>query len=132
MAARDETKPLVAGRPAAALRAFCHYLHLVLVFYALLGWLIPSRPWLIAHLIYMPALIAVWLANKGVCPLNNVEGWLTTGRWRNEHNKEEGSFIVTIVERYLGLTPTQRQMDAITYALMGLVWMLSWMHLSAL
>ncbi len=103
---------------------------MALVFYALLGWLVPSKPWLIAHLIFIPTLVVVWLANKGVCPLNNIESWLTTGRWRNPDNAEEGSFIRTIVERYLKLNPTQAQMDRITYGLMALLWALSWVHLS--
>ena len=102
---------------------------MALVFYALLGWLVPSAPWLIAHLIFIPALIAVWVVNRGTCPLNNVESRLTTGKWRDPENREEGSFIVTVVERYLGLQPTQRQMDFITYALMALVWLASLIHL---
>ncbi len=125
-------QPLVTGSAANALGIFCHALHMALVFFALLGWLIPSGPVLIGHLIYIPGLIAVWLLNKGVCPLNNIESRLTTGRWRNPSNAEEGSFIVTIVQRYLNLHPTQRLMDAITYGLMAIVWGLSWLHLSLL
>lgn len=124
--------PLVTGAAAAALGVVCHGLHLALVFYGLLGWLVPSAPWLVAHLIFIPALIAVWWLNRGVCPLNNVESLLTTGRWRNPGNAEEGSFIVTVVERYLGLQPTQVMMDRITYGLMSLVWVLSWLHLGFL
>jgi len=134
MAAKNEASraPLLTGRSASALRVICHGLHMALVFYALLGWLVPSTPWLVAHLVYMPTLIAVWLLNKGVCPLNNIESWLTTGRWRNPANAEEGGFMVRVVERYLNLYPTQRQMDAVTYGLMALVWALSWLHLSYL
>ena len=124
--------PLVTGKAAAVLRTLCHGLHMALVFYALLGWLIPSAPWLVAHLVYMPGLIAVWLANRGTCPLNNIETYLTKGQWRDPSNAEEGSFLVTIVERYLKLKPTQRQMDAVTYALMVLVCGLSWLHLNLL
>jgi hypothetical protein len=134
MPAKDEASraPLLTGKSADAMRIFCHGLHIALVFYALLGWLVPSVPWLIAHLVYMPALVIVWVLNKGVCPLNNIESRLTTGRWRNADNAEEGSFLVTVVERYLNLHPTQRQMDLVTYALMALVWALSWVHLGAL
>ena len=131
MTAQNEAKPLITGRAANALQTLCHTLHMALVFYALLGWLIPNTSWLVAHLIYMPTLVVIWVLNKGVCPLNNIESRLTTGRWRNPENAEQGSFLVTIVERYLNLHPTQRQMDAITYALMALVWVLSWIHLSA-
>ena len=125
-------KPLITGAAATALRTSCHALHLALVIYGLLGWLIPSAPWLIAHLIFIPGLIAVWRANDGVCPLNNLESFLTTGLWRNPSNAEEGSFLRVIVERYLRLTPTREQMDEVTYGIMALVWMLSWFHLTLL
>lgn len=123
---------MVTGKAAEALRAFCHWMHIALVFYALLGWAVPSATWLIAHLVFIPGLVAVWLVNRGSCPLNNIESWLTTGRWRNADNAEEGSFLVAIVERYLGLHPTQRQMDLVTYAMMALVWGASWVHLGLL
>ncbi len=124
--------PLVTGEAAHALRIVCHGLHMALVFYGLFGWLVPSSPWLIAHLAFIPGLVVVWVVNRGTCPLNNIESLLTTGRWRNPSNAEEGSFIVTVVQRYLHLSPTQAQMDAVTYALMALVWVLSWLHLARL
>jgi hypothetical protein len=124
--------PLVTGQAANALRVFCHGLHMALVFYGLFGWAIPSAPWLIAHLVFIPSLVVVWVANNGTCPLNNIETLLTAGRWRDTDNREEGSFLVTAVERYLGLHPTQVLMDRITYALMAFVWALSWLHLAIL
>ena len=123
-------KPIVTGSAATALRAVCHALHMALVFFGLLGWVIPSEPWLIAHLIFIPGLIAVWRMNDGVCPLNNLESMLTTGAWRNPASAEEGAFLRVIVERYLNLHPTQEQMDQITYGIMALVWCFSWLHLA--
>jgi hypothetical protein len=35
---------------------------------------------------------------------------------------------VVLVEKYLGLHPTQRLMDTITYLLMGAAWLLSLGH----
>ena len=125
-------KPFVTGFAVSALRVFCHALHMALVLFGLLGWLIPSEPWLIAHLIFIPALIAVWRVNDGVCPLNNLESRLTTGAWRNPANAEEGAFLRVIVERYLKLHPTQEQMDQVTYGILGLVWLLAWLHLALL
>lgn len=122
-------KPLVTGVAASALRTFCHALHMLLVVFGIFGWLIPNEPWLMAHLIFIPGLIAVWRANDGVCPLNNLETYLTTGTWRNPANAEEGAFLKTIVERYLKLTPSQAQMDQITYGVMGGAWLLSFAHL---
>ena len=57
---------------------------------------------------------------------------MTSGRWRDPGNAEEGSFLIVIVERYLGLRPTQGLMDRVTYGLMAFVWMLSWLHLGML
>lgn len=103
---------------------------MALVIYALVGWIIPSEPWLMAHLIFIPGLITVWRMNDGACPLNNLETYLTMGVWRNRANAEEGAFLKTIVERYLNLTPTQALMDQITYGLMLTVWLLSLAHLT--
>ncbi len=124
--------PLVTGEAAGGLRVFCHGLHMALVFYGLFGWLVPNASWLIAHLVFIPMLVIVWVANAGVCPLNNLETLLTSGRWRDPDNAEEGSFLVTIVERYLRMRPTQGLMDRVTYGLMAFVWMLSWLHLALL
>ena len=126
-------KPLITGTTAAnGTRFVLHAHHMVLVFFGLLGWLIPSEPWLIAHLVFLPGLAAVWWLNDGVCPLNNLESFLLTGDWRNAANEEEGGFLRAIVIRYLKLEPTQKQMDAVTYAIMALVWLLSWAHLALL
>ena len=123
-------KPILTGAAAKGTSFALHAHHMVLVVFGILGWLIPSEPWLIAHLVFIPGLLAVWHVNKGVCPLNNLEARLLTGTWRNPENAEEGGFLRAIVIRYLKLEPTQAQMDAITYAIMGVVWLLSWGHLA--
>ncbi len=123
--------PIVTGLAASILRTSCHALHLGLVLFGLLGWTAPYAGWLIAHLIFLPGLAAVWLFNDGVCPLNNLEAFLTTGAWRSA-NPEEGAFLRTIVERYLGLHPTQSQMNAVTYGVMALAWILSAAHLAVM
>ena len=125
-----KSKLIVGGAAAVGLRVACHAFHMLLVFYGLLGWLIPSEPWLIAHLTFIPGLLAVWRVNDGVCPLNNLESFLTTGVWRNSANPEEGSFIRAVVARYLTLEPTQKQMDTVTYAIVAAVWLLSCLHLA--
>jgi len=125
-------KPLVTGRAAAATRHALHAHHMLLVVYGLLGWLVPSAPWLVAHLVFIPGLLLVWRVNDNTCPLNNLESRLLTGDWRSPANAEEGGFLRAIVIRYLRLTPTIAQMDTITYAIMGVVWLLSWAHLALL
>jgi hypothetical protein len=121
-------KPVLTGAAAKGTSLALHAHHMVLVFFGIFGWLIPNEPWLIAHLVFLPGLIAVWYVNNGVCPLNNLEARLLTGSWRNEGNAEEGGFLRAVVVRYLRLEPTQGQMDAITYGIMLLAWLLSWGH----
>lgn len=125
-------RPILTGAAANGTKLVLHAHHMALVIYGLLGWLIPSEPWLIAHLVFIPGLLLVWYVNDGVCPLNNLEARLLTGNWRNADNAEEGGFLRALVIRYLKLEPTQPQMDAITYAIMGFVWLLSWAHLALL
>ena len=103
---------------------------MALVFFGLLGWLIPQAHWLIAPLLFIPGLLLVWLVNDNACPLNNLETWLTTGRWRDRANVEEGGFLRSVVARYLGLELSERVMNRIIYGMMALVWVFSWAHLA--
>lgn len=101
-----------------------------LVIFVLTAWLLPVTAILQAHIAFVPLLVVTWALNGNSCPLNNIETWLTKGTWRDDMNREEGSFLVVAVETYLKLHPTQRQMDMITYALMAVAWSLSLAHLS--
>ena len=130
---RDWTwRPLLTGRPATLTRHTCHALHMALVGYGLLGWLVPSMPWLRVHLVFLPVLPIVWRLNRNTCPLNNLETWLTSGRWRDDSNPEEGGFLRATVVRYFDVEVSERAMNAVTYSLMGLAWGLSWGHLAML
>lgn len=121
---------LVSGAPARLLSTACHSLHLGFVVFVLVGWLVPVTSILQLHIAFVPLLVVTWALNENSCPLNNIETWLTKGAWRDDTNREEGSFLVVAVETYLKLHPTQRQMDMITYALMAVAWTLSLVHLS--
>ena len=124
----QQRRALVSGTPAVALSHICHVLHLGLMFFILLGWVVPHSGTLVTHLVFVPLVIISWMFNANSCPLNNIETWLTKGTWRDPDHREQGSFLVVVVETYLGLHPTQRQMDMITYGLMALAWLLSLAH----
>ena len=121
---------ILTGTLARLLTTFCHALHMALVIFVLVGWLIPVTTLLQLHIAFVPLLVVTWALNGNSCPLNNMETLLTKGVWRDDTNREEGSFLVVVVEKYLGLHPTQRQMDLVTYALMAVAWALSLAHLS--
>jgi hypothetical protein len=97
--------------------------------FIMLGWIVPFDATLLAHLILVPVILGIWYLNDCSCPLNNIESYLMKGLWRDPDNREEGSFVVVVVEQYLGMRPTQRAMDMITYGVMGFAWMLSGSHL---
>jgi|JI9StandDraft_2_1071091.scaffolds.fasta_scaffold20296_3 hypothetical protein len=128
MPENSRPRPLITGRAASTLTGLCHYLHTALVIFVLVGWLVPVADILLVHLAFVPMLVVTWLLNANTCPLNNIESRLTKGVWRDPENREEGSFLVVLVEKYLGLHPTQGLMDTITYLLMGAAWLLSLGH----
>lgn len=102
----------------------------MLVAYAALGWLFPSRTGLIVYLAYIPAMFLQWRFNQGSCVLNNIESLIRSGRWRNPSNREEGAFLKTLVEDVTGLSPTKAQMSLVIYCLISLFWFLGFGHLT--
>lgn len=107
----------------------CFGLHLLLVTYAALGWLLPSTPGLIVYLVYIPAMFLQWQFNAGTCVLNNLENLIRHGRWRHPANREEGAFLKTLLEDTTGISPSQRQMNLAIYCLISLFWALGLGHL---
>ena len=109
---------------------FCFYLHLAFLAFITLGWLSPSRPLLIAYLVFLPAVMLHWQLNGGACALNNIENWLRYRRWRApERNPEEGAWLRTLAQSWTGMALTKAKMDAFIYSAMALFWLLGLVHL---
>lgn len=108
-----------------ALRA----LHYAILAWGVLGWAIPSTPWLIAYLVAMPAIAAQWLINRNTCILNNVESWIVTGRWRDQDDADQGGFIAGLVRRATGWRPSPAMADRLSYGLLAVFWALGAAHL---
>lgn len=113
-----------------ALGWFCFLLHLALVVFAFLGWLMPWRSTLIFYLCYIPVMFLTWQFNDGSCVLNNIETLIRTGKWRNPKNREEGAFLKTLVEDVTGFQPTKRQMNTVIYCLISVFWLLGAGHMA--
>jgi hypothetical protein len=112
-----------------ALGNFCFYLHIVILAFIVLGWLIPSRGMLIAYLVFLPATVLHWKLNAGACVLNNLENWLRYRRWRApERNPEEGAWLRTLLRSLTGIALTRKMMDLVIYGAMALFWVLAWRH----
>ena len=73
-------------------------------------------------------MVAQWRLNKNSCLLNNTESFLRTGQWRDSRNVEEGGWLKTLAENTLGLKLAHWQVDALTYAVMALLWLLGLGH----
>lgn len=102
-------------------------LHWVLVGFALVGWLATSAPWLLAYLIYVPLMVIHWSFNENSCIVNNFETWLMTGKWRNQHNPEEGAFVRTALIRVIGWAPPEKAFDIFIRLLMIATWSVAYL-----
>jgi hypothetical protein len=104
----------------------CFTFHFAVMIYIVAGWLVPWRPALVFYLLFIPAIYMQWLVNKDTCILNNVEGFMRTGRWRNkEINPEEGAWLLTLANNVTGLEITTFQIAVLTYSVLALVWLLA-------
>ena len=113
-----------------ALGQFCFILHLMILAFIVLGWILPWRGALIFYLGFLPVTMLHWWLNGGNCILNNLENWLRQRRWRvGAANPEEGAWLRTLTQSVTGVAFSRLQMDLIIYAAMALFWALAWHHL---
>ena len=104
----------------------CFTFHFAVMIYVVAGWLVPWRPALVFYLLFVPAIYVQWLVNKDTCILNNVEGFMRTGRWRNkEINPEEGAWLLTLATNVTGIEITAFQINVLTYSVLACVWLLA-------
>jgi hypothetical protein len=104
----------------------CFTFHFAVMIYIVAGWLVPWRPSLVFYALFVPAIYMQWLVNKDTCILNNIEGWMRTGHWRNrETNPEEGAWLLTLATNVTGIEVTARQINILTYSVLVLVWLLA-------
>jgi hypothetical protein len=117
----------MTSRQAAigALRA----LHYAILAWGVVGWAIPSIPWLVAYLILMTLIAVQWMINRNTCILNNLESWIATGRWRDETDANQGGFIAGVVQMATGRRPSDRAANILSYGLLAVFWALGFAHL---
>ena len=108
----------------------CFYLHFAVMIFIVAGWALPWRGVLWFYVAFLPGVVLQWRLNKDTCVLNNTENWLRTGKWRNKQaNPEEGAWVLTLARNVTGLAFTASQIDALTYGVLVLVWLLGFAHL---
>jgi len=108
---------------------FCFWLHVAIFLFIALGWALPSRPWLLFYLIFLPLVVLHWRLNRGACLLNNLENWLRYRRWRAPaENPEEGAWLRTLLSSSTGIALSPSAMDRLIYGAMALLWLLAVAH----
>ena len=114
------------GTRRDALGQTCFLVHIIILVVIVLGWAWPEPHWLIAYLIFLPAMVLHWKLNRDACVLNNLENWLRHRRWRApETNREEGAWLRTLLADATGITLTRARMDAVIYAAISLFWLVA-------
>jgi len=111
------------GRAIAfdGLRIALLILHLGILGYVALGWLIPSRVALYLYTLLLPLIVIQWLLNGGASIVNNIENLVRVGRWNDSRNPFEGSFFKTLL-RAIGVPASQAQITTVLCFLMLIFW----------
>ena len=68
------------------LRVALFILHLAILAYVTLGWLIPSRVALYVYTLLLPLIAMQWLLNGGASIVNNIENLVRVGQWNDVRN----------------------------------------------
>src|SRR5580698_5982924 len=119
------------GTRRDALGQTCFLVHILVLIVIVLGWAWPEPHWLIAYLVFLPAMFLHWKLNRDACILSNLENWLRHRRWRMpQSNREEGAWLRVLLADTTGITLTRGKMDTVIYSAITLFWGLAAIHMS--
>ena len=104
-----------------SLRIALLVVHLAIMGYVTLGWLIPSRVALYLYALLLPLIVMQWLLNGGASIVNNVENLVRVGRWNDARNPFEGAFFKTLLKA-IGVPASQAQITTVLCFLMLIFW----------
>ena len=110
---------------------FCFYMHFAVMLYIVTGWLVPWHLLLDVYLVFIPAVFLQWQVNNDTCIMNNIEGWMRTGKWQEEQGDQSrrGSVAPDAGEERDRPDDSAWQINLLTYAVLALVWLLALAHL---
>ena len=98
-------------------------LHVSILFFVLLGWIIPGQFWRIVHLIFIPAMILQWQFNQGTCLLTNIENKLRGET--PEKQRQQGQLIKSLLGKCFDPLPSDRTLKKLVYGIIIASWLLS-------
>ncbi len=102
--------------------------HLALIAFVTLGWLIPSRTGLYVYTLLLPMIAIQWLLNGGASIVNNIENLIRSGRWSDDRSEFEGAFFKTLL-RPIGVPASQAQITTLLCFLMLIFWIAALCHM---
>ena len=96
-----------------------HIIHRVLVYFTLLGFLLPKK-YLKYHLLMWPGIVLHWLTNNNRCFLSDLEIKLSGKSW----GSKESDFGIKIAKSF-GLNITQKHTTWMYIIVYTLIWLIS-------
>jgi hypothetical protein len=114
--------------PFDSLRVALFILHLAILGYVTLGWLIPSRVALLVYTMILPLIVIQWLLNGGASIVNNIENLVRVGQWNDARNPFEGTFFKTVLQA-IGVPASQAQITTVLCFLMLIFWISAICHM---
>jgi hypothetical protein len=117
-------------RPAAfdGLRIALFTVHVAIIAYVAVGWLIPSRGALYFYALLLPMIVMQWLLNGGASVVNNIENLARTAQWHDARNVFEGALFRTVLHA-AGVRATNAQITTSLCLLMLIFWMVAVCHM---
>jgi hypothetical protein len=87
-----------------------YYIHLFLVLFILVGFLILPSKWLIFYIILGLLILLDWNDLDGMCILTKVEHYFRTGKWVSMSSDEEDApeFFRPFIRRFFGIEMERR------------------------
>jgi hypothetical protein len=96
-------------------------IHVAIIAYVSLGWLIPSRVALYCYALLLPTIAIQWVLNGGASIVNNVENLVRFRRWSDSRNESEGAFFKTLLHA-AGVRASQAQITTVLCLVMMVFW----------
>jgi hypothetical protein len=110
------------------LRVALFMVHLAVIAYISLGWLIPSRTALYVYALLLPMIAMQWLLNGGASIVNNIENLARNGQWSDPGNAFEGTLFKTFLHA-VGVPASQAQITTVLCFLMLIFWIAAICHM---
>jgi hypothetical protein len=104
----------------------CFALHIAILIYIFVGWLIAGQ--LGFYLIFLPAMALHWRLNASTCAINNLETLIRTGHWRDPQSPDEGAWVNNLIAAATGITLTKLQNNLLSHGLLAVLWGLAFWH----